>query len=1005
MFLSVRQSGLPKRFATLWLVCGTVCWHSPLQAQVFVLQEHLGRSWDHELVTFPLSAGQVDALKNGAVLTDPDGRALPSQLVETSGQAKIAFQVTLPSSTVLSYELRPGLVAEASDLWVEQSKTALRLGNAHIGIELRKILQANEAPVGGLRLRSGAWTAGAVLNGGASIEDYRVELLADGPVFSEAIYRVMFSDGGTWSLRVRVLADEPVVLVSEEFDAPGGGRMLLPLGGEGFQPSHLLYRRGKGQLGLLDSWPITDSDSDAKPLTAESWLRGWLEFGKGRWAVTPTAGEAFTLEPWLRWWLNERQGNWFGVYTPPDSSAAAINGDLLMVGALRPSQWRDPQWDGNTGQAEPVITADVEQGVVVLRLPLGGGARNWMLGTPALEESLAPLASNKLEIAPLPQHYVIKHGDFPLDAVKDYVLEWPGDEKGYPRLFLSTDERSSLRQRLEVDSSEIERWSFRQPIDKYNIESPVRAWLASGDGGLGAAIVKRSQEWLSLAVEDDLLDQSSRVTLGVAPHNQSVQLLPTINLTDAALGCDCLTGEQRKRMFAQIAFLAYALNREDYWSPERGFEANPNMTTTVALFRTALAALIPSHPAAKEWSENGLGELRRELYEWSDEDGGWLEAPHYAMVSFDHILGGFLMARNAGFGDDLYDERIRKVIEWLAKISTPPDWRIGGFRHLPPIGNTYVGETTGLFGIVAGLWKERDPEFAANLQWMSDQHGWPEIGLLGPFGTFSGYQSLLRENGVKPMKPFYGSEWFHDTGVVLRHAFGTDQETYLHLIAGNQHEHYDYDSGSIVLWVSGSLFINDFGYIGRHPEQWHSLLTSSAIASESLMQIEAFFTSKSLDYVRGRKGPWERQIALFKGADSTVTDGILLQDTHDASAEATWRLWLTSQDISIHEWGAVVTGMDDVDLDIFFYEPGKLRLTTEGTLQKGKGRRDHTVGPVDIEQTALVATLKGRGAVTALIVPRLRSEPSPRVTWLDNGTNICVETALGAENFAMPDDH
>jgi hypothetical protein len=159
--------------------------------------------------------------------------------------------------------------------------------------------------------------------------------------------------------------------------------------------------------------------------------------------------------------------------------------------------------------------------------------------------------------------------------MKNRSLPGPGDHMVYPRLFLSTDDLAALKGGLEVESSEIERWSSRQPIDKYNIESPMRAWFASGDAALGAAIVKRSQDWLKLAVEDDLLDQYSRVTLGVAPHNQSVQLLPTINLTDAALSCDCLSTDQRKRMLAQIAFLAYALDREDYWSPERGVRSQP----------------------------------------------------------------------------------------------------------------------------------------------------------------------------------------------------------------------------------------------------------------------------------------------------------------------------------------------------------------------------------------------------------------------------------------------
>ena len=945
---------------SMTLACGSAT------AEDFVLREHLGRTWTNELVTFPLTPEQLATVRKGARLIGPGEMPLSCQLSDLSGPPRLAFQVTLTPGATQSYRLEKAAGPTASDLRIEDGEQTLRLGNAHIGIALRKTLKSSEAPIEGIRLRSGAWTAGATRTGGARVKNYRCELLASGPVFAEAACHVTFADQGTWSLRFRVLHDEPVILVNESFDAPAGGSMQLALGNAAFQPTQLLYRQGKDDLGKLQSWTIT-------------------------------SGKAFTLEPWLRWWLNDRQGNWFAVYTPSDGSPQGKASDLLMVGALRASQWKDLNWKGRATQLAPEIPAIVENGIVVLQLPLGGGGRTWMLGTPPTEESIALLTSKNRKVAPLPQRYLIKHGDFPLDEVKDYVLDWSGDHENYPRLFVRKQALPALRSQLKSDPVEVKRWTSEQPIDKYNIESPLRAYYASANPGLGNAIVKRSNEWLRLVVDEDLLEQNSRVTLGVAPHMQAVMLLPTINLTDAALGCEGVTPEMRKRMLAQVAFLGYAVNRDDYWSPARGFSANPNMTTTVALYQTAIASLIPSHPMAKPWAEQGLKELRRQLYAWSDEDGGWLEAPHYAMVSFDHMLGAFLMASNAGFGDYVLDERIRKVSEWLAKISTPRDRRTSNFRHYPPVGNTYMGESTGMFGIVAGLWKDHDPEFAANMQWMCEEHGSPDIGLLGSFGTFSGYKTLLKTNGVAARAPAYGSEWFRNTGVVLRNVLGSDRETYLHLIAGSQHDHYDFDSGSIVLWGKGRLLADDFGYIGRHPAQWHSMLTSSAVADDGIMQVEAFAPSQALDYVLGRKEAWQRQIAFTKDADPPGPTGFLIRDTHDADVDAIWRLWLTTTGISIHDRGATVVGEDDVDLDIFFFEPAKLSLKTESTVQKGLGRRDGKEGPIELSQTALVATLHGRGSIAALLCPRLKTDPVPRVTWFAGGAGVQMETRSGID--------
>jgi len=118
----------------------------------------------------------------------------------------------------------------------------------------------------------------------------------------------------------------------------------------------------------------------------------------------------------------------------------------LQPGTRRPFDLRSGKQDGATdlwvedsetalrlGNAHIGIELrKMLQDVVVLQMPLGGGARRWLLGTPALAESLAPLDSKNGKPAPLLQRYLIKHGDFPLDEVEDYFLEWPGDRIKHP---------------------------------------------------------------------------------------------------------------------------------------------------------------------------------------------------------------------------------------------------------------------------------------------------------------------------------------------------------------------------------------------------------------------------------------------------------------------------------------------------------------------------------------------------------------------------------------------
>ena len=946
------------------------------QTQTLSIKEHLGRTWTNELVSFPATQQQREKAAKKLALIGPDDKEIAYQLSGAKTSARIYFQADLLPYATNKYKFSTKPAGAKSDLKISETAEHIRISNKFTGLTIRKKLTAQQGPIASIRLRSGIWTGGSSLSNQAAITSYNATITAHGPVFTEIVCKATFANKGQWALKFRLENNEPIIIVDERFDVPSGGMFEVSLGDKAFHPTSILFRSGN--------------------------MSG---FGKVMTGAVPDKGAVFNLEPWLHWWHAQRQGNWFALY----SNASP---DMLLAAVLKPSLWRDPNWKGASPQAAPLVKAIASDKITTLHFPLSGGSRKWLLGTPDKTESIKPLSEKNRNVSPLPQDYQIKHGDFPLDEVKDYVLEWDGDHDNYPRLFIGKKDLPELRKTLKPDRTKAGLAILRRPINKYNIDAPMVEYFASGDAKLAGRIVETSDKWLDKVVIDDLLDQNGRVTLGVAPHMQALLLLPTINLTDAAMSCPTMTPKLRKRFLARLALLGYALGRDDYWSPKRGFSANPNMTTTVAHYQTAIAAIIPSHPQAKTWAKKGLGQLSYQLKSWSDKDGGWLEAPHYAMVSYDHMLASFIMATRAGFGDHLYDDRMRKIPEWFAKISTPRDIRTGGFRHHPPIGNTYHGEGTGLFGVVAGLWAKRDPEFAANMQWMCEEHGSPGMGIGWSFPSLAGYKTLLKSNAIIPKRPDYRSTWFAKTGVVLRNTMGSDRETYLHLIAGDNHEHYDYDSGGIVLWGKGRVLADDWGYIGRHGRNYHSLLSSKAASGN--MQIKAFAAQVALDYVDGLKGAWRRQIAFCKDADPKGPNYFLIRDTHNAQTAATWRLWLTTESdmtpadkkakpaknssIRIHDQGATVSGPDDVDLDIFIYQPDKLNLRTETATQKlSCANRNGKVGPTSIRQTALVASLEKPGAVIALLYPRMKTEKPVKVTWSADGRIAKVLSQAGVD--------
>lgn len=988
----------------------------------FVLKEHLGRDWTHECVSFPVTAGLATKANAGVGLLGADGKAVAYQVVPGEGGAepRICFQTDLPAYGVAAYRFGDKPAAVTSDLKVEEGAEVVTIANGRIGLKVRRKWKEGFGPIAGLRLASGEWTGESLFSGAtAAVESYQVVVRAKGPVFAAVECRVAFVDQGTWKIVFRVESGEPVVLVDESFDAPSGGVWSVVLGGAAFRPTHMFHRNADVTNIAVMSDPIA----------------------------------SYHLEPWLKW-SNPRHGAWLALHSPPPKDAPATSSDMLMIGLMKPSLWVDPQWKGKAKQPGPFAPVAVRDGLVAVDFALGGGRRAWMLGTLDQTESVAILSQANRRVAPPPQKLLIKHSDFPLDRVKDFVLDWPGDHDNHPRLYVRKRDIPRLRTLIKSDPKELARWTGQQPIDKYLLDGPVREFIASGDPRLGQLMAAKAEEYLQTCV-DWYLKQDERLTPGAAPHMQTL-ILSVVNLIDPVLS-ESFPSEARRRVLARLAFLGYVVSSPDYWSPERGFSGFANMTSVVAMYRTALGCLLPSHPHAKGWAELGLNQLTWQLEAWSDEDGGWIEAPHYAMVSFDHLLAGFTMAANAGYSDRLFDPRMRKVIEWFAGISTPRDARIGGWRHQPPIGNTYHGEPNGVYGIAAALWRERDPDFAARMQWLFEQHGsYAGLGSGWNFPTMLGYRFLISSSGVTPKPAAFGSTWFRKTGVVLRNTMA-DRETYLHLIAGPNHEHYDADSGSIILYGKGRVLADDWGYLGRHPDRWHSMLTGPEANGYSQFDVTNFAPSAAFDYVAGTKGSWERQIGFAKDPDPLGPNFFVLRDTYTADGDVTWRLWLTTGitagvgkqmpaapdkvpasptasqpgktdavsdllgdtkpkpatpsaaapgTVALTAFGATLSGMEDVDLDIFFHEPAKLGLALEpAKLRTNTGNWMGSIEPVENSQIALTAKFNCRGAVTSLLFPRLKTEPSPTVAWSADGRIAEVRTKWGADHvFLSPQD-
>lgn len=932
----------------------------------FILKEQLGKAWSNECVSFPMNASHGEAAAGKKALVDGSGNQVVYQVAGGKGQQKISFQTDLQAYETKTLSFGKAAAVANTDLKVTESPDRIRIENTYIGIELQKKLSGDGGPISKIRLRSGTWTGGSTLEGNGGIASIKTTLDAKGPVFAEATCNVTFKDGGTWTLTFRVEKQEPAVIVNEHYDAPSGGVFNLILGDGAFKPTHMLMR-----------------DSRAENCS-----------------VTSGGIGGYYLEPWMHW-NNGGHGSALGLYYADQNTSS----DMLAIGLMKPAAWVDPKWSGKAKQTGSGLSAKVADGVMTVPMPVQGGRRVWVLGALDKAESLAMIGKRA---APPPHKLIVKHGSIPLNEVKDMVLEWQGDDDNHPVLWIRKKDIADLRTRLKSDPKELARWSSQQPVDKYLLEGPIKEFFATGDATLGKRMAAKAEEYLQICV-DWYLTQDYLHNPGTAPHMQSL-ISTVLNLIDPVLSTEAFTPEARKRVLAKLAFIGYMTGSDDYWSPERGFSGFANMTSIVALYRASLGCMLPNHPMAKAWADKGLGQHRWQLYAWSDPEGGCLEAPHYAMVSLDHMIASFTMAANAGLDDYAFDPRLRKIYEWFAHISTPLDSRTQNTRHQPPIGNTYVGEISGICGMAAAAWKEKDPEFAAQMLWVYEQMGSSGgLGIGWNFPSTVGYRWTMGQTGLSPKPAKFGSAKFSNTGVVLRNTMNTDRETYLHMIAGNNHDHYDLDSGSIVIYGKGRVLADDWGYIGRHGDHWHSMVTGSDAWGGGIMNIEDFGTSEGLDYVTGKKGAWKRSIVFSKDEDPLGPNFFVIKDEYNADNQATWKLWLgprfpdlpdspQSASVTVTPYGATLNGGEDVDMDIFIYKASELGLKTEDGQQGGScSHRYGKEGPYQLKQTALLATVPARGKVLSLLYPRLKTEPAPKVTWLEDGKVVQIEGSFGKD--------
>jgi hypothetical protein len=479
-----------------------------------------------------------------------------------------------------------------------------------------------------------------------------------------------------------------------------------------------------------------------------------------------------------------------------------------------------------------------------------------------------------------------------LDRIKEMVLDWPETDTAHPHLFMSKAEMEGKRSKEDL-----------------------------------AKIVAALRESLAKLGNFDVM----RIAIAVAGQY------------DAVIDSGLLSPADRALFRAQFAYLAYLMADPMCWSIERGYHSgNPNMSCSYTLSQGVLACAIPDHPMAKTWADYATRWEEKWLADEVGTNGEWVsEGTHYGYVSLAPMLSYALAAQRAGFHDFLNDPRLKQVILYFAKYNTPRDPMRGGFRILPSFGRGAMGDRLGVFGMAARMYAGRDNVFSRQMQWLWAENGYPTE--LGDF-RLGGHEPFYMDKKLPAEAPKWGSELFPSLGGLLRHGFGTPNESSVNVLSqvGSRHclDIWAPEAGGIAQWFArgkplSSRFAFRMGYRERHEllrdgvrlaHNWGAPGdTKTPFGCYTEVKNPAFAALPTVDYVRTtlintkvddrdwfpdnlpaypRQTPatastleWTRQLLFLKEADPAGPSYLVLRDTTCGGQPTAWQFWSFSEKI------------------------------------------------------------------------------------------------------------
>ena len=345
----------------------------PLAAgqQTFVLREYLGRQWDRELLTYPVSFKPGECLASATSLSEPGKQGLVwSQLIEVElwpgtefvKSAKLAFVADLAPLATHSYALTYGTtpIGQAMplpappDLKIAKGEGSVEITTSQFGLRMLlgdktydPPISAAEAPgpVVAIRTAQGEWYGGSRMYGPGKLTQISARLVDPGPAVAGVEVTYKYEGDRVMTLRVR-LAEGNKQAIWELNGTPYDRDLAVQLvRGVGWNEAE----KAAEESAVKDGWELLVSPGVADlgmlvpnhPVVGARWQikdPPYYDYNSTLWVDVPVdkepAGPLLSFEPWAGWWEQIHQNQL--------RFASPAWGQFLQMQAVDPGDWVEP---------------------------------------------------------------------------------------------------------------------------------------------------------------------------------------------------------------------------------------------------------------------------------------------------------------------------------------------------------------------------------------------------------------------------------------------------------------------------------------------------------------------------------------------------------------------------------------------------------------------------------------------------------------------------------------